>query len=307
MSTSNKSLTSAANIISTLAICVGILFEMQACCLILISLTSTMNNTTLGDAPLPTFSANTFLVVPNLVSLMVRFPVSVYIIQLIVSRQRITAEFYTLNEVIFELLIGVYYLLGVATFFPACKSLNLARLFFVGFITAGRPSVLVLICVDRYLAVVKPVLFLSLFLSLVVIPSRLRVQSGLWERASSASLSSTWGEERHGKLLGILRTPSSAPDILSLSSVTEEDAMPRVFHITSRILGRFLTLSFLKDEAAQWTCVLKTGFAMSTEKDTEKEQQKQRVKKGGDLLLLRRESKRRKHRKRLILGDRKSE
>ncbi|TMS23628.1 hypothetical protein E3U43_008934, partial [Larimichthys crocea] len=25
-----------------------------------------------------------------------------------------------------------------------------------------------------------------------------------------------------------------------------------------RILGRFLTLSFLKDEAAQWTCVLKT-------------------------------------------------
>lgn len=38
------------------------------------------------------------------------------------------------------------------------------------------------------------------------------VESGLWERVWS--LSSTWGEERHGKLLGILRTPSSDPDIL---------------------------------------------------------------------------------------------
>lgn len=37
-------------------------------------------------------------------------------------------------------------------------------------------------------------------------------QSGLWERVRS--LSSTWVEERKRKLLGILRTSSSHPDLL---------------------------------------------------------------------------------------------
>lgn len=36
--------------------------------------------------------------------------------------------------------------------------------------------------------------------------------------SASSSLSSTWGEERPGKLLGILRTPSSDPDLLVSTS-----------------------------------------------------------------------------------------
>ncbi|CAJ1052202.1 hypothetical protein GBF38_003494 [Xyrichtys novacula] len=73
-----------------------------------------------------------------------------------------------------------------------------------------------------------------------------------------ARLASTWGEERQRKLLGILRTTSSDSDILF-------DVLECFLR---RILGRFLTLSFLRDEAEQWICVLKQlkGPSMFAEK-----------------------------------------
>lgn len=122
-----------------------------------------MNNTTLGNSSLPTFSDNIlqFLsVVPNLLSLIVRLPANIYIIQLIISSKRITPEFLTLNGAIFELLICIFDLLEVETFFSASEYVYRIRSFFLGFVITGRPFVLALICVDRYLAVVKPVWFL---------------------------------------------------------------------------------------------------------------------------------------------------
>ncbi|KAM7394180.1 hypothetical protein PAMP_020994 [Pampus punctatissimus] len=98
--------------------------------------------------------------IPNLVTTILRLPVSFYILELIVSRHLIISEFYTLNEEIFEIFICLFDIFRVLAYIFPDTSFIKSRQFFLGFIVTGRPCMLTLICVDRYLAVVKPVTFL---------------------------------------------------------------------------------------------------------------------------------------------------
>ncbi|KAM7419142.1 hypothetical protein PAMA_016320 [Pampus argenteus] len=139
------------------------IFEMQAC-VIWVSLPTKMSNTTLGNCSLVPFYDDLInsdvTVIPNLVSMILRLPVSIYILKLIVSRHLIISEFYTFNEEIFEIFICLFDSLRVLAYVFSDTSVMKSKQFFLGFVVTGRPWALTLICVDRYLAVVKPVTFL---------------------------------------------------------------------------------------------------------------------------------------------------
>ena len=121
-----------------------------------------MNNTALGNSSLPLFCDNLGKrnMLPNFFCLAVRLPLNIYILQLIISQHLITAEFYALNEAIFEIFIYFYDIFGVVTHICPNAYLIMIRWFFLGFAFTGRPCLMTLICIDRYLAVVKPVVFL---------------------------------------------------------------------------------------------------------------------------------------------------
>lgn len=127
-----------------------------------------MNHTTFGNTSCLSllFCDNLLntnvIMIPSVVSLILRLPASICILQLIISRDLMTSEFCALNEAIVEMFICVYDILGVAACaFPDPYLMEIRR-FFRGFIIIGRPFLLALICVERYLAVVKPVVFLRL-------------------------------------------------------------------------------------------------------------------------------------------------
>ncbi|CAB1445965.1 unnamed protein product [Pleuronectes platessa] len=85
---------------------------------------SRMNNTALGNSSLLLFcdDLGKLNALPNFFCLAVRLPANIYILQLIISQHLITAEFYTLNEAIFEIFIFYYDVLGATvvggTFIP---------------------------------------------------------------------------------------------------------------------------------------------------------------------------------------------
>lgn len=121
-----------------------------------------MNNATLGNTSLLPIMTPVTEMIPDLVSVIVQLPVSIYIVQLIISRHCVTSEFLNLKEAIFEIFICLYEILGLAaTVFRNALLLEI-KMFFLGFLVTGRPCLLALICMERYLAVVKPVLFLRL-------------------------------------------------------------------------------------------------------------------------------------------------
>lgn len=126
---------------------------------------STMNNTTLGNcssAPFCVSDNSDPATIYNLFSPILRLPVNIYILQLIISKQWITTEFYSFQEAIFEIIICLQDVLGIAVYFSADPYLFKIRRFFVGFIVTGRPCLLAVICVERYLAITKPVVYLRL-------------------------------------------------------------------------------------------------------------------------------------------------
>lgn len=125
-----------------------------------------MNNTTLGNTSLLPLFDNILIpdvmLIPNVVSLLIRFPVNIYVLQLIISRHLITSEYYSFNEATFEIFICLYDFCGVCTYIFQNTDLVKMRRFFLGFIVTGHPCLLAFVCVDRYLAVVKPLVFLKL-------------------------------------------------------------------------------------------------------------------------------------------------
>lgn len=98
--------------------------------------------------------------VANVVSLCFHLPPNIYILQLILSRNLITAEFFPLNMAISEIFINLNSVLRVATVFFEFNSIFQAEIFFLGFILTSRPLLLMVICVERYLAVAKPLFFM---------------------------------------------------------------------------------------------------------------------------------------------------
>ena len=124
-----------------------------------------MNNTTLGNASLlPGYDVKhaSMIMITSMVTLILQLPVNIYILQLIISRRCITTEFYTLNVAMFEIFLCFNYILGIAMYFSKNTYMMTIRRFLLGFLVTGRPSLLTVICVEHYIAVVKPVAFLRL-------------------------------------------------------------------------------------------------------------------------------------------------
>lgn len=124
-----------------------------------------MNVTVFENASLllpgETFLSSHIRLLPNVLSLILRFPVNVYVLQIIMSRNMFTSEFYSFKQALFEVMC-FYDFLGVVFFVSPNWYLWKIQHFFLGFIMTARPCLLALICVERYLAVVKPVAFLRM-------------------------------------------------------------------------------------------------------------------------------------------------
>ncbi len=94
-------------------------------------------------------------------SVLFGFPTNSYVIWLIVTGtgNGLAAEFFSLNLSISEMIYSLQSLFELLryTFPDLSKAVN----FFQGIATTGRPLFQCLICVERYLAVVHPVIFLK--------------------------------------------------------------------------------------------------------------------------------------------------
>ncbi|KAL6110095.1 uncharacterized protein ACO6RY_19249 [Pungitius sinensis] len=124
-----------------------------------------MNITVFENASFPlsgeTFLSSNIRLVPNVLSLILRFPVNIYVLQIIMSGNMCTSEFYSLNQALFEIMCFYDFFGVVLSVFPNWYVREIQH-FFLGFVLTARPCLLALICVERYLAVVKPVAFLRM-------------------------------------------------------------------------------------------------------------------------------------------------
>ncbi|KAF7650522.1 hypothetical protein LDENG_00124930 [Lucifuga dentata] len=74
----------------------------------------------------------------------------------------IILEFFSFNLTVSEMLFGIANIISFIHLFHCISSLHQALSFFSGFLFVGRPLFQTCICVERYLAVIHPVLFLRL-------------------------------------------------------------------------------------------------------------------------------------------------
>lgn len=126
-----------------------------------------MNNSTFGDVSVLPAYKNLYpawVGISSLISPILQLPLSIYILHLIIARHLITSEILTLNLVICEIFICFYdFFVLPILIWPnthLTKLLTRFRMFCLGFILTGRPCLLALVCVERYLAVRRPVLYL---------------------------------------------------------------------------------------------------------------------------------------------------
>ncbi|KAG7487114.1 hypothetical protein JOB18_046688 [Solea senegalensis] len=244
-----------------------------------------MNNITLGNSSLLSCDRHHDLtVLTNIAAMLLRPPLNIYIIQLIISRQLVTSEFYTLNEAILAVFICVFDVLEVFTTTCPITSFLMTKRFFLGFTLSARQNLMILITLDRYIAVVKPVVFLklkqlkykvyfsginllltvgccvgSMYMTLeyqlcVVVQRGQENVEGLREDEGREEVGEVENEKK-GREEGLKtrETPRDSP----YTELSSGHCVSRVKGFLRRILGRFPSLSFLKDEAARWICVLK--------------------------------------------------
>ncbi|XP_029905356.1 lysophosphatidic acid receptor 4-like [Myripristis murdjan] len=112
---------------------------------------------------LPSWFYSLFIAV-NTVNLFLGFPSNGFILWLMVTRAgRVNAlEFFSLNLTVSELLFGLSSICAFIYLFHKSVSVFVANVFFSIFLFMGRPLFQTCICVERYIAVVHPVLFLQL-------------------------------------------------------------------------------------------------------------------------------------------------
>ena len=106
---------------------------------------------------------SSFLTAAYAINLILGVPANGFILCLMVTRGRavMTLEFFSLNLAVSEMLFGLSNICCFISFYHN-SSVFLAFLFFYVFLLFGRPLFQTCICVERYLAVIHPVLFLRL-------------------------------------------------------------------------------------------------------------------------------------------------
>lgn len=125
-----------------------------------------MNNTTLGNTswlpPSDTFLKIYAPVTAHCFSLVVRLPINIFVVQVILSRRWISSETYVFREAVIQIFISIYDTFSIASYFYPDKYLLHTSVALEVILVIGHPSLLAVISVERYLAVVKPLLYLRL-------------------------------------------------------------------------------------------------------------------------------------------------
>ncbi len=85
-------------------------------------------------------------------------PTHSYVLWLIFRGRRIPSEFFNINLTVCEIMYSLIFFLYISRRF---QSLDLLQRFLQGLTITGRPLFQCLICVERYLAVIHPVIFLK--------------------------------------------------------------------------------------------------------------------------------------------------
>ena len=94
-------------------------------------------------------------------NLLLGLPTNSYILYQIVIKTGVPSEFFTFNLTLCEIIFCFKTPLVLLSYYTIPHTLDNVKHFFEGFIGMGRPLFQTCICVERYLAVIHPVLFLK--------------------------------------------------------------------------------------------------------------------------------------------------
>ncbi len=116
-------------------------------------------NPHLNITSLKPFQVNIFLICVSSFNVLFGPPTHIYVLWLIVTGKEIALEFLNFNLSVCEMIVFLNCFISfLAIRFPEVYSFNA---FTAGFYITGRPLFQCLMCVERYLAVVHPVIFLK--------------------------------------------------------------------------------------------------------------------------------------------------
>lgn len=99
------------------------------------------------------------LLVAHSVSLVLRLPVNVLVVQMMLWRRWILSQPYMFIEAVTQIFIGLYDALAIAVSLYPHEYLNHTNFVLETILIIGHPSLLTVTSVEQYLAVVKPLLY----------------------------------------------------------------------------------------------------------------------------------------------------